>query len=91
MDLTVANANELGRQLLAWNRQVQSEQGTETACPMCQTPRVSRESGYIRCNQCGVNWLQGENRSKDPRVERYHAVMASARSKSAGNSAAAAD
>ncbi len=81
----------LRENLLAWRDQLAKEVGTEAPCPMCQTPRVTR-SDYIRCNQCGVNWLQGgENQSLDPRVERYHALMATARSKSASTSKEAAD
>ena len=51
-----------------------SELGTESACPFCQNPRVER-SDYIRCNPCGVNWLQEEMHlpnylNSDPRIAR---------------------
>jgi ribosomal protein L37AE/L43A len=42
------------------NRQERlNEVGTEPPCPFCQRPRVAR-SDYIRCNPCGVNWLNEE-------------------------------
>lgn len=95
MDLDYANANELGRQLLEWSRAVQSEVGTEGPCPMCGTLRVAR-TDYIRCQPCGVNWIQGEDRKKDPRVGRYRSLMDGARttskaSKYAGSSAVDAE
>jgi ribosomal protein L37AE/L43A len=37
-----------------------AEKGTMPPCPFCGTPRVAR-SDYIRCNQCGVNWLFHES------------------------------
>lgn len=57
------------------NRQERlNELGAEPPCPFCQTPRVTR-SDYIRCNRCGVNWLDGEMHlanylNSDPRVAR---------------------
>ena len=45
--------------LMAMKDQINSEVGTEPNCPFCQTPRVSR-SDYIRCNPCGINWLDSE-------------------------------
>lgn len=52
------------------NRQERlAEVGTEPACPFCQTPRVKRND-YIRCNPCGVNWLNGEDITTDPRKAR---------------------
>lgn len=59
-----------------------SEVGTEPQCPFCQNPRVERTS-YIRCNPCGVNWLNEEMHlpdylARDPRVVlREAALMAS--------------
>ena len=35
------------------------EVGTLSPCPFCRTPRVQR-SDYIRCNPCGINWLDEE-------------------------------
>lgn len=55
-----------------------AEVGTEPPCPFCQTPRVAR-SNYLRCNPCGVNWLDEEMGlpdylNKDPRVARREAA-----------------
>jgi len=55
-----------------------SEVGTEAPCPFCQKPRVTR-SDYIRCNPCGVNWLNEEMTlpnylNRDPRVSRSEAA-----------------
>lgn len=47
-----------------------SEVGTEPNCPFCGKARV-RRSNYIRCNPCGVNWLNGEDISKDPRIQSH--------------------
>ncbi len=56
-----------------------SEVGTEAPCPFCQRPRVERSS-YIRCNPCGVNWLQEEMHlpnylNLDPRIARREAAL----------------
>ena len=56
-----------------------SEVGTEPPCPFCRRPRVSR-SDYIRCNPCGVNWLDEEMGlpnylDRDPRVARREAAL----------------
>lgn len=51
-----------------------AEEGVEPPCPLCQRSRVTR-SDYIRCNPCGVNWLDGEDISKDPRIERKRAWL----------------
>jgi len=50
------------------------EVGAEPPCPICRRARVSRSS-YIRCNGCGVNWLDEEMGlpnylDLDPRVAR---------------------
>lgn len=59
-----------------------NEAGTEPSCPFCQKPRVAR-SDYIRCNPCGVNWLNEEMHlafkgkpylEVDPRLARSEAV-----------------
>jgi ribosomal protein L37AE/L43A len=50
-----------------------NEQGTEAPCPWCGKARL-RRSDYIRCNGCGVNWLDGEDLSKDPRADRKAAA-----------------
>ena len=66
----------------AWLSMTQEERmnevGTEPDCPFCQKPRVSR-SDYIRCNRCGVNWLDSEMSlpnylNLDPRVARRGVV-----------------
>ena len=36
-----------------------NEPGALSPCPFCQTPRVQR-SDYVRCNLCGINWLDEE-------------------------------
>lgn len=73
-----------------------SEQGTEPDCPFCGNPRVERTS-YIRCNPCGVNWLNEEMHlpnylSRDPRVARREAaLMASGTKPTADTSRAGAE
>jgi hypothetical protein len=73
-----------------------NEPGTEPPCPFCQRPRVAR-SDYIRCNPCGVNWLDQEMHlpnylQMDPRVARKAAaLMVNATKSSAATSPAAAD
>lgn len=51
-----------------------SEVGILPPCPFCQKPRVQR-SDYIRCNPCGINWLSGEDISKDPRASRISVTV----------------
>lgn len=56
-----------------------NEVGTEPPCPWCKRPRVSR-SDYIRCNLCGVNWLNEEMHlpnylNSDPRVARQAVAL----------------
>ena len=46
-----------------------NESGSEPPCPFCGVPRV-RRSDYIRCNQEGINWIDGEDLTKDPRLSR---------------------
>jgi ribosomal protein L37AE/L43A len=53
------------------------EQGTEPPCPFCKRPRVIR-SDYVRCNPCGLNWSEGQDRSKDPRPERIRDTKSAA-------------
>jgi len=55
-----------------------AEKGTMPPCPLCGRPRVER-SDYIRCNPCGVNWLNGENLDKNPKIERYDKMVESQR------------
>jgi ribosomal protein L37AE/L43A len=55
-----------------------AEVGTEPPCPFCRRPRVSRSS-YVRCNPCGINWLNEEMdlpnyMERDPRVVRSEAA-----------------
>ncbi len=58
-----------------------SEVGTEMPCPFCKVPRVKR-SDYIRCNGCGINWLDGENLMRNPKAERWEKLLTSARAQS---------
>lgn len=48
-------------------------------CPFCGLPRCQR-SDYVRCSKCGVNWLDGEDLSRDPKIDRYKAMAESLRS-----------
>lgn len=48
-------------------------------CPMCGLPRCQRSS-YIRCSKCGVNWLPGEDLSRNPRIERFELMVEALRS-----------
>lgn len=50
--LTTEDQEALRRDRLA-------EVGTLSPCPFCQRPRVQR-STYVRCNPCGINWLDEE-------------------------------
>jgi len=52
-------------------------------CPFCKLPRCQR-SDYIRCSRCGINWLDGEDTSKDPRVGRFRAMVESAQKSGGG-------
>jgi hypothetical protein len=45
-----------------------NEPGNEPDCPFCGKPRVTR-STYIRCNRCGVNWSNGVDIFRDPRLK----------------------
>ncbi len=40
---------------------------TDLLCPFCKKPRSLR-SDYIRCQPCGLNWLPGEDYSKNPHL-----------------------
>jgi hypothetical protein len=57
----------------AARRERLAEVGTEPPCPFCGVPRV-RRSDYIRCNREGINWLEGEDITKDPRASRGSAL-----------------
>lgn len=50
-----------------------AEVGDEPPCPFCEKPRVTR-SDYIRCNPCGMNWVNGTDIFKHPHTR----VIASA-------------
>ena len=41
-----------------------NEVGTMPPCPFCGKPRVARSS-YMRCQRCGVNWLDEEVHLRD--------------------------
>lgn len=72
-----------------------TEQGTEPPCPFCQIPRVKR-TDYIRCNPCGINWLDEERTlaldylNRNPAVARHAALMAASPKKPAGEADSAA-
>lgn len=53
-----------------------NEVGTEPPCPFCLVARV-RRSDYVRCNRCGINWLDGEDLTRNPKAERWEKFMAS--------------
>jgi ribosomal protein L37AE/L43A len=46
-----------------------AEVGDQPDCPFCGTARLKR-TDYIRCGKCGVNWMDGEDLSCDPRESR---------------------
>lgn len=54
------------------------EKGIESPCPFCKRPRVKR-SDYVRCNPCGLNWLDGEDLTKDPQLSRRQKSVVPAR------------
>jgi hypothetical protein len=62
--------------------QRRNEPGSESPCPFCKRPRVRRDVGrYVRCNPCGINWLDEENifpeyLDQDPTISRHARVMA---------------
>lgn len=93
-EITKVPADKLGEYLTLLKEKVNSEAGSEEPCPFCYVPRVMRSS-YIRCNQCGVNWLDEERvlspdyLNKDPRLSRPRAVQPATSSKSASTSVAA--
>ena len=41
--------------------------GSEAKCPFCGLPRCTR-NGYIRCSKCGINWADGDELDRDPRM-----------------------
>ena len=41
----------------------------ESLCPLCRKPR-SQRSDYQRCSSCGMNWIAGEDLSKNPLLSR---------------------
>jgi hypothetical protein len=41
-----------------------NEAGTMPPCPRCGSPRVARSS-YMRCQRCGINWLDEEMGLRD--------------------------
>jgi ribosomal protein L37AE/L43A len=64
-----------------------NEPGTMPPCPFCQRPRVQR-SDYVRCNPCGINWLDGEDLNRNPKAERWEKFLAAARSTRSTSSSA---
>ena len=61
-----------------------AEKGSEPPCPFCGRARVSR-SDYIRCNRCGLNWMNGEDINLNPHLSRepYLTTKATASTKRA--------
>jgi len=64
-------------------------------CPFCKLPR-SQRSDYIRCNPCGINWLNEERHlpnylNRNPAAARSDARTVAVASKSAGTSRAGAE
>ncbi len=53
------NNQNLSQSLSDYRKILATEPGTEPNCPWCGVPRV-RRSDYVRCNPCGVNWLDSE-------------------------------
>lgn len=58
-----------------------NEVGTLSPCPFCKRPRVQR-STYVRCNPCGLNWLDEEMHlpdylNRNPAAARFEAERAS--------------
>lgn len=75
-----------------WNQMTSSEQlqarrerlsepGNEPPCPFCGVERV-RRFDYTRCNLCGINWLDGEDLTRNPKAERWEKFMGSASAQS---------
>ena len=52
-----------------------AEVGTLPECPMCGRARVQR-SDYVRCNPCGLNWLEGDDLSRNPVHHRWERFIA---------------
>lgn len=57
-----------------------NEKGEMPPCPFCQVPRVER-STYLRCLQCGINWLLEESHlpnylNRNPAAARSEAAAA---------------
>lgn len=77
----------LRKYLLEWRERLATEVGTEMGCPFCGVARV-RRSDYVRCNGCGINWLDEERGlpgylDRDPGLARHDARMVTGVSKSA--------
>jgi len=68
-------------EIQAARQAVMDETGDMPPCPFCQRARVQR-SDYVRCCRCGVNWLDGENLSKNPKIERYNKMVEAGRAQS---------
>ncbi len=51
-------------------------------CPVCGLPRCSR-SDYIRCSRCAINWMDGDELTKNPTMERYQKMVRAAPKKAA--------
>jgi hypothetical protein len=69
-----ANHQEFSTAMSDYRKLIRSEAGNQEPCPMCGASRVLR-SDYLRCLPCGVNWLEGEDRSKHPGLERSRKMI----------------
>ncbi len=47
---------------------------TDQPCPICGLPR-SRRSDYVRCQPCGLNWLEGEPLNQNPKNYRWQQFL----------------
>lgn len=52
---------------------IQGGELTNLPCPLCGLPR-SQRSDYVRCTPCAMNWLDGEDLTRDPRIDRFNKV-----------------
>jgi hypothetical protein len=77
-ELAMTN-DEAMRTWLDEQKRQQNAPGTLSPCPFCGTPRNQR-SDYVRCRLCGINWLDGEDLTCDPRNARMAAYVKSVRS-----------
>ena len=77
MNETTTSKSDYGAGVRAMLKEEIEKGGSLSPCPFCAIPRVQR-GDYVRCCKCGINWDQGENLSKDPKIERFQKMVASA-------------